>query len=417
MNVQNSSRSSTPVELSIVMPCLNEARTLAICVNKAQEFLRRAHIEGEVIVADNGSTDGSQEIAESLGARLVAVPIRGYGAALKAGIDAAQGRFVIMGDSDDTYDFSALDPFVEKLREGHDVVLGNRFRGGIRDGAMPPLHRYFGNPLLTLLARIFFEVPSGDVYCGLRGFTKVAYSHMQLRSNGMEFALEMIVKATLMKLRITEVPTTLSPDTRGREPHLRSWRDGRRSLRLYLFCSPRWLFLLPGVLFMLVGIVSGLLLLIGPVRLPGLTFDIHTLAYSSAAILIGFQALCFFTFAKMLAMGQGLIPPDPRFKRFITAFRIEYGITVGAVVFIAGIAAAVYAVHLWRQKEFGDLDPFIMMRLIIPSALAVTLGVQIGLSSLFLSLLKSYWRQSIMLAGELDRPLARPADPAGAPRP
>lgn len=395
------------------MPCLNEARTLAICINKAKAFIERAHIVGEVIVADNGSTDGSQEIAESLGARLIAVPVRGYGAALKAGIDAARGQFVIMGDSDDTYDFSALEPFVEKLREGHDVVLGNRFRGGIRDGAMPPLHRYFGNPLLTLLARIFFEVPSGDVYCGLRGFTKAAYSQMQLRSNGMEFALEMIVKATLMKLRITEVPTTLSPDTRGREPHLRSWRDGRRSLRLYLFCSPRWLFLLPGILFMLAGLVSGTLLLIGPVQLPGLTFDIHTLAYSAAAILIGFQALCFFAFAKMLAMGQGLIPPDPRFKRFIIAFRIEYGIAAGSAVFIAGITAAVYAVHLWRQENFGDLDPFFMMRLIIPSALAITLGVQIGLSSLFLSLLKSYWRQSIMLAGELDRPLARPIDPIG----
>ena len=411
MSVQNYSHSSTLVELSIVMPCLNEARTLAICINKAQEFLRRAQIEGEVIVADNGSTDGSQTIAESLGARLIAVPVRGYGAALKAGIDAAQGKFVIMGDSDDTYDFSALDPFVEQLREGHDVVLGNRFRGGIRDGAMPPLHRYFGNPLLTLLARIFFEVPSGDVYCGLRGFTKEAYIRMQLRSNGMEFALEMIVKATLMKLRITEVPTTLSPDTRGREPHLRSWRDGRRSLRLYLFCSPRWLFLLPGILFMLVGLVSGTLLLLGPIQLPGLAFDIHTLACSAAAILIGFQALCFFAFAKMLALGQGLIPPDPGFKRFITAFRIEYGLAAGGALFLIGIAAALYAVHLWGREDFGDLDPFTMMRLIIPSALALTLGVQIGLSSLFLSLLKSYWRQSIMLAGELDRPLVGTVEP------
>jgi glycosyltransferase involved in cell wall biosynthesis len=395
MIAPNSSTTSNSIELSIVMPCLNEAKTLGVCIEKAQSFLRRAEIDGEIIVADNGSTDGTREIAHALGARVVPVPIRGYGAALMTGIESAHGRFVIMGDSDDTYDFSKLDGFIEQLRAGHDIVLGNRFRGGIHEGAMPALHQYLGNPVLTFLARFFFDTPSGDVYCGLRGFTKEAYERMKLQSLGMEFALEMVVKATLTKLRIAEVATTLSPDAEGREPHLRSWRDGRRSLRLYLFCSPNWLFLIPGIGMLIAGFVSGAQLILGPVHFGGVGFDIHTLAYSAAAILIGAQAIWFYMFAKMLALGLGLIPDDERFARLIKAFHLEHGVACGAFIFLAGIAAALYGVFLWRQEGYGDLDPFVMMRLTIPSALAMALGVQITLSSLFVSLLKAFWRRSL----------------------
>jgi hypothetical protein len=412
MIAPNSSTTSNSIELSIVMPCLNEAKTLATCIEKAQSFLRRAEIDGEIIVADNGSTDGSREIAHDLGARVVPVAIRGYGAALMTGIESAHGRFVIMGDSDDTYDFSNLDGFVEQLRAGHDIVLGNRFRGGIHKGAMPALHRYLGNPVLTLLARIFFDTPSGDVYCGLRGFTKDAYERMKLQSLGMEFALEMVVKATLMRLRIAEVATTLSPDAEGREPHLRSWRDGRRSLRLYLFCSPNWLFLIPGIGILVAGLLRGVQIIVGPVQLAGGEFDIHALAYSAAAILIGVQAIWFYTFAKMLALGLGLIPPDKRFARLVKAFHLEHGVACGAFIFLAGIAAALYGVFLWGQAGYEDLDPFVMMRITIPSALAMALGVQITLSSLFVSLLKAYWRRTLGLVTEFQTQI-KPADEPG----
>src|SRR5438477_734802 len=280
------------------MPCLNEARTLGVCITKAQSFLKNNGVSGEVIVADNGSTNGSVEIAAELGARVVNVPVRGYGAALAAGIEAAKGKYIIMGDSDESYDFSALFPFVEKLRAGYDLVMGNRFRGRIVPGAMPFMHRYFGNPFLTAIGRLFFSCKEcGDFYCGLRGFQREAVRALQLQSRGMEFALEMIVKARLHDLRITEVPITLSPHGRDRAPHLRWYRDGWRSLRFYLLMSPRWFFGIPGVILLVGGMIVSSLLLPGPLYVMSITFDYHTLMYSTSAIVFGYQSILLFVFA------------------------------------------------------------------------------------------------------------------------
>src|SRR5262245_1726060 len=299
------------ITLSILMPCLNEARTLGTCISKARAYLARQNFLGEIIVADNGSTDGSIEIAESLGARVVAVPQRGYGNALQTGIKAARGKFVIMGDSDDSYDFGSLEGFVEKLRAGYDLVLGNRFEGGIKDGAMPPLHRYFGNPLLTAIGRLLFKSPVNDFYCGLRGFRREAILKLKLSSPGMEFALEMIVKSTISRLRITEVPTTLHPDGRGRPPHLRSWRDGWRSLRFYLLLSPEGLFLYPGlVLTALSGLVS-LALFFTNIKIGSIVFAQHTLIITCALAVIGVQSVFFWTFAKSIAIQKKLSFSDP----------------------------------------------------------------------------------------------------------
>ena len=297
-----------PCELTVLMPCLNEAETIGICVKNAREYIDSRNIDGEVVVADNGSTDGSQAIAEERGARVIPVAYKGYGSALLGGISAARGRFVIMGDADNSYDFSMLDPFIDKLREGYDLVIGNRFKGGIKPGAMPLLHRYLGNPLLTGIGRMFFRSPVGDFHCGLRGFNRQAVANLGLVASGMEFASEMVVKATLQRLKIAEVPTTLSPDGRTRPPHLRSWRDGWRHLRFLLLFSPRWLFLYPGAALMILGLVSMAWLLPGPRQVGGLTFDVHTLAYSAAAIVCGFQAVAFAVFTKIYGINAKLLP-------------------------------------------------------------------------------------------------------------
>lgn len=290
------------ITLSILMPCLNEARTLPSCIAKAQAYLGRQKFRGEIIIADNGSTDGSRDIAKSLGARVIPVSQRGYGNALRAGIEAAQGEFVIMGNSDDSYDFSALDTFVEQLDAGSDLVMGNRFAGGIKAGAMPPLHRYFGNPFLTAVGRLFYRSPVNDFYCGLRGFRRSAIQRLDLNSPGMEFALEMIVKSTINGLRITEVPTTLSPDGRGRPPHLRSWRDGWRSLRFFLLLSPEWLFLFPGLTLALVSAAASLALIFTDIRVGSVTFAWHTLIMTSALTVVGIQSVLFWVFAKSIAI-------------------------------------------------------------------------------------------------------------------
>src|SRR6267378_7884160 len=297
-------------ELTILMPCLNEAETLASCISKARAFLARSGCTGEVVIADNGSTDRSPAIAAANGARVVHVAERGYGSALLGGIRAARGKFVIMGDSDDSYDFSRLDAFVEQLRAGFQLVMGNRFRGGILPGAMPPLHRYLGNPVLTGIGRLFFKSPVGDFHCGLRAFRRDAIERLDLRTHGMEFASEMVVKATAFGLRVTEIPTTLSPDGRDRAPHLRTWRDGWRHLRFLLLYSPRWLFLYPGGLLMIIGLLVGLLLLRGPLTVGGVNFDVHTLLYAAMAVIIGFQAIVFAMFTKVFAMSEGLLPED-----------------------------------------------------------------------------------------------------------
>lgn len=375
------------LELSIVMPCLNEAETLATCIRKAQSFLSGAGIAGEVVIADNGSTDGSPGIAASLGARVVSVEARGYGSALRGGIEAARGRFVIMGDADDSYDFAALTPFVERLRAGDQLVMGNRFRGGIAPGAMPPLHRYLGNPVLTSIGRLFFGSPCGDFHCGLRGFEREAILGLGLRTTGMEFASEMVVRATLDELRIVEVPTTLSKDGRNRPPHLRSWRDGWRHLRFLLMYSPRWLFLYPGLLLMGVGLGLGGWLLPAPRRVGGVELDVHTLLYTAMAVVIGFQAVLFAVFTKVFVIREGLMPPDQRLDRLFNVVTLEVGLTLGLLLLLGGVGGTLYSIGLWDQQNFGPLNPREVMRGAIPSGMALILGSQILLSSFFLSIL------------------------------
>jgi glycosyltransferase involved in cell wall biosynthesis len=375
------------LELSVVMPCLDEAETLAICIQKARGALRAHGISGEVIVADNGSRDGSQAIAKQEGAEVVPVAARGYGAALMGGIRAARGRYVIMADADDSYDFTALMPFLERLREGYDLVMGNRFLGGIRPGAMPPLHRYLGNPVLTRIGRLFFKSPCGDFHCGMRGFRRDAVLAMELQTTGMEFASEMVVKATLLGLRVTEVPTTLSPDGRSRPPHLRSWRDGWRHLRFLMLFSPRWLFLYPGTLLVLAGLVAGIWLLPRPRIVFGVGFDVHTLTYAAAAVLIGFQSVTFAVFTKVFAINEGLLPEDPRFNKLFSTITLEVGLVVGLAFCAIGVAGSVWALSSWGAASFGKLDPSQMLRIIIPVTLSLALGCQIVLTSFFLSVL------------------------------
>jgi glycosyltransferase involved in cell wall biosynthesis len=380
-------KESQIVEVSVVMPCLNEAETLETCIRKAQRALREANVSGEIVVADNGSSDGSVEIAEQLGARVVHVKARGYGNALMGGIAAASGKYIVMGDADDSYNFGHVLRFLEPLRQGADLVMGNRFLGGIQKAAMPPLHRYFGNPALTWLGRLFFRSPVGDFYCGLRGFRKDAYERLGLRTTGMEFATEMIVKATLLKLRIAEVPTTLSPDGRSRPPHLRTWRDGWRTLRFFLVYSPRWLFLYPGLAFMMTGMLLGLWLLPSPRAMGSVTFDVHTMLYSAALVLLGFQAITFAVFTKFFAVSEGLLPPDPTLEKLFQYITLEVGLAIGALLTTAGLTISLYAVRAWENKHFGALDYSHTMRLVIPAALFLTLGAQTIFASFFMSVL------------------------------
>ena len=374
-------------ELSILMPCLNEAATLATCIKKAQKALEDLDVNGEVVVADNGSTDGSPEIAAALGARVIHVAEKGYGNALLGGIKAARGKYIIMGDADDSYDFTNLGPFLEKLRAGYDLVMGNRFKGGIAPDAMPPLHRYLGNPVLTGIGRLFFRTPCGDFHCGLRGFNKAAIQRLDLRTTGMEFASETVVKASLHGLRTTEVPTTLSVDGRTRRPHLRTWRDGWRHLRFLLLYSPRWLFLYPGLLLMLMGAVVSGWLLVGPRVVDGITLDVHTFLYAAMAIVIGYQTVIFAIFTKVFAITEGLLPEDPRLKTLFLYIKLETGILAGALLLAGGIALSIYALSFWSSRSFGPLDPSQTLRLVIPAVTLIALGLQTVLSSFFLSIL------------------------------
>lgn len=362
------------------MPCLNEAETVATCITKAQGYLTRSHIEGEVIVADNGSNDGSQAIAQQLGARLVPVTKRGYGSAILGGVQAAQGRFIIIGDADDSYDFGALDPFVEKLNCGYDVVIGNRFAGGIRPNAMPFLHQYLGNPVLTFLGRLFFGSPIGDFHCGLRGATRDAFQRMELHMPGMEFASEMIVKASLLNLRIAEVPTILYPDGRSRSPHLRTWRDGWRHLRFLLLFSPRWLFLYPGMFLIGIGVLASMLLLAGP--------RVHSLLYASAAVIIGVQLLTFSLLTQTYAIQNGLLPENFYLTQFYRIATLERGLVLGGTLILSGIAGSAFALDTWIRNDFGNLNPAETMRQVIPSVLSLAVGIQIVFTSFFLSILR-----------------------------
>lgn len=380
-------RAEGSIEVSVVMPCLNEAEAVGGCVAKARTALAELGGAGEVIVADNGSTDGSRAFAEEAGARVVEVVPKGYGAALMGGIEAARGRFLIMGDADGSYDFSSIAPFVRQLNEGYDLVMGNRFEGGIAPGAMPGLHRYVGNPILSGLGKLFFRSPVKDFHCGLRAFRRDAVERMDLRTTGMEFASEMVVKATLLGMRIAEVPTTLSPAQRSRQPHLRTWRDGWRHLRFLLLYSPRWLFLYPGAVLMLLGVLAMLWLLPGTRVIGGVGFDVQTMLYAAIAIVLGFQSVIFAVFTKVFAMNEGLLPKDPRVERVFHYVTLEVGLLVGAVLVIVGLGGSIYAFVRWSLTSFGALNPSVSLRVVIPSVTALVLGVEIVLGSFFLSVL------------------------------
>jgi Glycosyl transferase family 2 len=378
------------LDLTIVMPCLNEAETISTCIQKALKSIARSGLKGEVLIADNGSTDGSIQVAEKCGARVVPVPQKGYGNALRRGIEAARGRWIMMGDSDDSYDFSALDSFIAKFKEGYELVMGCRmpYGGGrIMPGAMPWKHRWIGNPALSFVGRLFFHCPITDFHCGLRGFTKEAYEKLELRTTGMELASEMVINATLKKLRITEVPITLHKDGRSRPPHLRSWRDGWRHLRFMLLYSPRWLFLYPGLFLMAVGMAIGIAVWIGPQQVGKVTLDIHTLLYAASAVLLGFQAVVFAVFTKVFAASAGFLPPDEKFRRWFDYITLETGLIVGSVLIAGGLVGSAWAVHDWQRASFGELEPRQILRFIIPASTSLALGVQVVLSSFFLSVL------------------------------
>lgn len=374
-------------ELSIVMPCLNEAETLALCVRKAKAFLSDHGIAGEVIVADNGSTDGSQQIANALGARLVHVPIRGYGAALRGGIEASKGRFVALGDADDSYDFGSLMPFVAQLRDGAELVMGNRFRGGIATGAMPPLHRYLGNPVLSFLGRAFFDTPVGDFHCGLRAFRREAVLALGLNSPGMEFASEMVVKASLAKLDIREVPTSLGRDGRSRPPHLRTWRDGWRHLRFLLIYAPRFLFLYPGLAIAGVGLTGVLALLPNGIRVGHVEFSIHTMIFAAMAVLIGSQLVGLSVLASRYGVIAGMWPESGVMRKLRNWFSMERACLIAAAMLVTGLAGAATATAIWANSGFGGMNPGELMRITIPSMLLCCLGVQTAVTAFFVGLL------------------------------
>jgi glycosyltransferase involved in cell wall biosynthesis len=378
------------LELSVVMPCLNEAETLGACIRKAMQALAESGIAGEIIVADNGSTDGSQQIAESLGARVVPVPARGYGAALMGGIEAARGRYILMGDADDSYDFSELPKFVVKLREGYDLVQGCRLPGGggtVAPGAMPVLHRWWGNPMFTWMARHWFHAPIHDVYCGMRAFTREHYRSLDQRCTGMEFATEMMIKSSLHRARTAEVPITLHPDGRtAHPPHLKTFRDGWRTLRFYLLYSPRWLFVLPGLALLLAGVLGYGLAMPG-LALRGARFDVNTLLFASLAILAGYQSMQFAVFTKTFAISEGLLPLDARMERLFQRIDLEKGLVAGAVAVVIGLALLSVVVLKWWQSGFGALDYPSTLRWTISGFTLTSLGVQTVLGSFFLSIL------------------------------
>jgi hypothetical protein len=375
------------VELTVVIPCLNEAETVATCVRKAVAFIAGNGIDGEVVVADNGSTDGSRQLAADAGARVVPIPDRGYGNALMGGIIAARGEYVIMGDADDSYDFTSLMPFVTELRQGYDLVMGNRFKGGIAPGAMPPLHRYLGTPVLSFIGRLFFHSNIGDFNCGLRGFRRDSAIKLGLQATGMEFASEMIVKAALAKQKISEVPTTLAKDGRSRPPHLNTWRDGWRHLRFLLLFSPRWLFFYPGLVLLLLGLGFGIAVLPGPLDVGGVSLDVDTLVACGAAVDIGFQAILFWLFTQVYAGSEGFLPTQPRVQTLLEKLSLERGLLIGFAFGVAGLVGVVFSLTYWQGQAFGHLNYEHALRLMVPSLTALVFSCQLILGTFFLSIL------------------------------
>ena len=375
------------IKLSIVMPCLNEEETIEKCIVKAFTFLKNNNINGEIIIADNGSTDGSQVIAKNLGATVILAEKKGYGNALQKGIESANGKYIIMGDADDSYDFSELSLFVEKLDQGYDLVVGNRFKGGIKKNAMPFLHKYLGNPVLSFLGRLFFNAKIHDFHCGLRGFTKLAFDKMQLSTTGMEFASEMIVKSHLLQLKIAEVPTILYKDGRNRKPHLNTWSDGWRHLRFLLLYSPKWLFLYPGLFLMIFGFTTSTALLIGPIKIKEIVFDVHTLLFCNAFFLIGFQFVIFYGFTKVFTVTQKLLPKSKKYDALFKIINLEKGLFIGFITLCIGIFLSFYGLNIWSNNRFGILDINQTLKIIIPAVSLIIIGVQIILFSFFFSIL------------------------------
>ena len=379
------------LQLTILMPCLNEAETIAQCIEKAKRGIQRAGVPGEILIADNGSTDGSQAIAEKLGARVVAVKEKGYGNALRGGIAAAKGKYILMGDADDSYDFSEADRFVKKFQEGYDLVMGCRLPiggGTILPGAMPWKNRWIGNPILSFIGRLFFKSPAHDFHSGLRGFTKSAFENLNLKTTGMEFASEMVIKATLQRLKISEVPITLHPDGRSRPPHLKPWRDGWRHLRFMLLYSPRWLFLMPGLLLTLTGLGLASALTVKNIKFAGVELTVGTLMMACTTVIVGFQLVAFAFFTKVFAIAEELLPEDPKLARAFRFFNLERGLVASLLVLLAGTAWFLWAVWLWRQAHFGALPSTEdNLRRLIPSATLMLLGVQGIFSSFFMSVL------------------------------
>ena len=375
------------MELTVVIPCLNEADTVATCVSKAVRFIEQNGIDGEVVVADNGSTDGSRQLAADAGARVVPVRDKGYGNALMGGILAAHGEYVIMGDADDSYDFTNLMPFIEELRKGADLVMGNRFKGGIEPGAMPTLHKYLGNPVLSFIGRLFFRSNIGDFHCGLRGVRRDSVLDLNLQATGMEFASEMVVKATLARQKIAEVPTRLAKDGRNRAPHLRTWRDGWRHLRFLLLFSPRWLFFAPGITLIAIGVFVGAATATGPIAIGDVTFDVDTLVAAGGIVIIGFQAILFWLFTRAYASSEGFLPESPRAERVLAWLSLERVLIFGGVIGLAGLVGLIFSLTSWQSSAFGRLNYEHALRLMVPSVTALTLSSQAIFGCFFLSIL------------------------------
>jgi len=374
-------------EVSVILPCLNESETLAGCISEVRSFFDRSGIQGEIIIGDNGSTDGSQQIAEKQGARVVHVPKRGYGAALMGGFRAARGKYLIMGDSDGSYDLEHLEPFVEKMREGYGVVMGNRFKGKIYPRAMPFKNRYLGNPILTGIGRTLFRAPCGDFHCGLRGISKNALDNLDLQTTGMEFASEMVIKATLNNLPIAEVPTNLRPDGRSRRPHLRPWRDGWRHLRFMLLFSPRWLFFYPGIALLSLGLFLLVAIYVAPLKITGIYLDVNTMVFASASVILSFQSIAFSVFARAIATRLGILGPSRWLDRFSKIVSLEAGLVAGAILLVAGLAGAIVALFQWKAVGFSELNPRVSLRPVILSATSIILGFQLILASFLLGVI------------------------------
>lgn len=388
MIIEENTLKENELELTILMPCLNEAETLEICIKKASTFLKENNVSGEVLIADNGSSDGSQEIARQNGARVVDIAEKGYGSALRGGCDQAYGKYVIMGDADDSYDFLNLMPFLEKLREGYELVMGNRFRGGIEKGAMPPLHRYLGNPVLSFIGRLFYPSDIKDFHCGLRGYQKESIQSLDLQTTGMEYASEMVVQATLHQLKMIEVPTTLSPDGRSRPPHLRSWHDGWRHLKFLMMYSPNWTFLYPGAILSLIGILMMVVTGLGSATIGDVHFSINTMMYGAASLLVGVNIIMFSLFTKAYAIQSGFIPNSNRSLTNIEKLTVEKGVVIGLLLTLAGIIITIIAFVIWGNNSFGNLEPEVMTKITIPAATLIAMGVEVIFASFFLGILK-----------------------------